>query len=211
MPTGRSIAEVLRDSALGGLRMSNRPGRNGKALSLLIVWSIALGGIFAAIVALGPATRAGACDQIGINITGDWTINTPQVCSGILYTVDGSIIINSGGSLTLINGGLKFSKDATHAGYSLNVNAGGALILDNSIVTTNPTLINPYLKLALTVSGVGSQFVMSNGAKLKFPGWFNTTGASLNMTDSTITGFSAGSVMLRKRCQALAPSSLAAS
>jgi len=169
--------------------MSNRAGRNGKALSLLIVWSIALGGIFAAIVALSPATRAGACDQIGINITGDWTITTPQVCSGIFYTVDGSININSGGSLTLINGGLKFSKDATHTGYSLNVNAGGALILDNSIVTTNPTAINPYLKLALTVSGAGSQFVMSNGAKLKFPGWFNATGAALNITDSTITGF----------------------
>src|SRR5947199_9820613 len=30
---------------------------------------------------------------------------------------------------------------------------------------------------------------MSNGAKLKFPRWFNATGASLNMTDSTITGF----------------------
>src|SRR5205809_611920 len=128
MPTGRSIAEVLRDSTWGGLRMSNRAGRNGKALSLLIVWSLALVGIFAAIVALSPATRAGACDQIGVSITGDWTITTPQVCSGVLYTVDGSITINSGGSLTLINGGLKFSKDATHAGYSLNVNAGGASI-----------------------------------------------------------------------------------
>src|SRR3989454_1445432 len=161
MPTGRSIAEVLRDSTLGGLRMSNRAGRNGRALSLLIVWSIALGGIFAAIVALSPATRAGSCDQIGINITGDWTINTAQVCSGVVYTVDGSININSGGSLTLINGGLKFSKDAAHTGYALNVNAGGALILDNSIVTTNPTAINPYLKLALTVSG--GQLVMLNG------------------------------------------------
>ena len=169
--------------------MSNRAGRNGRALSLLIVWSIALGGIFAAIVALSPATRAGSCDQIGINITGDWTINTPQVCSGVFYTVDGSITINSGGSLTLVNGGLKFSKDASHMGYALTVNAGGALILDNSVVTTNPTAINPYLKLALTVSGAGSQFVMSNGAMLKFPGWFNATGASLNITDSTITGF----------------------
>src|SRR2546422_11218424 len=186
MPTGRSIAEVLEASTLGGLRMSNRAGRNGKALRLLIVWSLALVGIFAAIVALSPATRAGTCDQIGV-ITGDWTITTPQVCSGVLYTVDGSININSGGSLTLINGGLKFSKDAAHTGYALNVNAGGALILDNSIVTTNPTAINPYLKLALTVSG--GQLVMLNGARLKFPGSFDATGASLNITDSTITGF----------------------
>src|SRR6184192_3690866 len=188
MPTGRSLSEVLDGSTLGGHRMSNRARRNAKALSLLIVWSIALGGIFAAIVALSPAVRAGPCDQVGV-ISGDWTITTAQVCTGITFTVDGSININSGGSLRLVNGGLSFSKDAAHAGYALNVNAGGALILDNSIVTTQTTAINPYLKLALTVSGAGSQLVLMNGAKLKFPGWFNATGASLNMTDSTITGF----------------------
>ena len=46
MPTGRSLAEVLEGSILGGHRMSNRARRNGKALSLLIVWSIAFVGIF---------------------------------------------------------------------------------------------------------------------------------------------------------------------
>src|SRR5256884_504779 len=188
MPTGRSLAEVLEGSILGGHRMSNRARRNGKALSLLIVWSIALGGIFAVTVSLSPAARAGPCDQVGV-ISGDWTITTAQVCTGITFTVDGSININSGGSLRLVNGGLSFSKDAAHAGYALNVNAGGALILDNSIVTTQTTAINPYLKLALTVSGAGSQLVLMNGAKLKFPGWFNATGASVNVTDSTITGF----------------------
>src|SRR5256886_1680335 len=188
MPTGRSLAEVLEGSILGGHRMSNRARRNGKALSLLIVWSIALGGIFAAIVSLSPAARAGPCDQVGV-ISGDWTITTAQVCTGITFTVDGSININSGGSLRLVNGGLSFSKDAAHADYALNVNAGGALILDSSIVTTQTTAINPYLKLALTVSGAGSQLVLMNGAKLKFPGWFNATGASVHATDWTITGF----------------------
>src|SRR5438477_12771522 len=107
MPTGRSIAEVLRDSTWGGLRMSNRAGRNGKAFSLLIVWSLALVGIFAAIVALSPATRAGGCDQCGVSITVDWTITTPQVCSGLLLTVDGAIVFNFGGGIILINGGMK--------------------------------------------------------------------------------------------------------
>src|SRR5437867_13397198 len=105
MPTGRSSADVLRDSTSGGLRMSNRAGRNGKALSLLIVWSIAFGGIFAAIAAISPEARGASCDAVSI-ISGDWTITTPQVCSGVIYTVDGSININSTGSLTLINGGL---------------------------------------------------------------------------------------------------------
>jgi len=168
--------------------MLNRAGRNARALSLLIVWSLALGGLFAAIGAISPVARAGTCDQVVVG-AGDWTINTPQVCSGIRYNVDGSININAGGSLTLINGGLNFSKDAAHSGYALNVNAGGALILVNSFVTTQTTAINPYLKLALTVSGANSRLAMSSGSMLKFPGWFNATGASVNITDSTITGF----------------------
>ncbi len=189
MPTGRSHSDSVRSLDLGGLRMSTRAQRNAKALSLLIVWSIALGGLFAAIVAVSPAARAGSCDQVGGVITGSWTVTTSQVCSGILYTVDGTININAGGSLTLISGGLSFAKDTSHKGSALNVNAGGELVLDNSIVTTQTDAIAPYLKLALTVSGANSRFSMRNGAVLKFPGWFNATSATINVTSSKITGF----------------------
>src|SRR5881628_420231 len=178
------------DSTSGGLGLSSRSERNGKALTCLIIWSVALGGLFAAFVALSPAARAGTCDQVGGVITGDWTITTAQVCTGIVYSVDGSININSGGSLTLVNGGLSFSKDTSHEGYALNVNAGGELVLDHSIVTTQTDAINPYLKLAFTVSGAGSHFAMKNGAIVKFPGWFNATGATIDITGSQITGFS---------------------
>src|SRR6266545_8385052 len=106
--------------------------------------------------------RAGPCDQVGGVITGDWTVTTTQVCSGILYTVDGSVNINAGGSLTLIDGGLRFAKDRSHQGYSLNVNAGGELILDRSTVTTQTDAIAPFLKLAFTVSGVNSHLMMMN-------------------------------------------------
>src|SRR5881409_3200917 len=91
--------------------MSSPARRDARALTLLIVWSVALGALFAALLALAPAARAGTCDQVGGVITGDWTITTAQVCSGILYSVDGTISINSGGSLTLTDGGLSFSKD----------------------------------------------------------------------------------------------------
>src|SRR5436309_1712069 len=178
------------DSTSGGLGLSSRSERNGKALTCLIVWSVALGGLFAAVVALSPAARAGTCDQVGGVITGDWTITTTQVCTGIVYSVDGSININAGGSLTLVNGGLSFSKDTSHEGYALNVNAGGELVLDNSVVTTQTDAINPFLKLAFTVSGANSHFAMKNGAILKFPGWFNATGTTIDVTGSTITGFS---------------------
>ncbi len=178
------------DSTSGGLGLSSRSERNAKALTCLIVWSVALGGLFAAFVALSPAARAGTCDQVGGVITGTWTVTTTQVCTGIVYAVDGSININAGGSLTVVNGGLSFSKDTSHEGYALNVNAGGELVLDNSIVTTQTDAINPYLKLAFTVSGANSHFAMKNGAVLKFPGWFNATGTTIDMTGSTITGFS---------------------
>src|SRR2546425_1280565 len=169
--------------------MSNATERHARALTFLIVWSVALGGLFAALLALTPGARAGNCDQVGGVITGDWTITNTQVCSGILYSVDGTINVNSGGSLTLTDGGLSFSKDTSHEGYALNVNAGGELILDNSIVTTQTDSIAPFLRLAFTVSGANSRFTMKNGATLKFPGWFNATSATINVTDSKITGF----------------------
>ena len=169
--------------------MSSRAEWNVRALTLLIVWSVALGGLFVTLLALTPAARAGTCDQVGGVITGDWTITNTQVCSGILYSVDGTINVNSGGSLTLTNGGLSFSKDTSHQGYALNVNAGGELVLDNSIVTTQTDSISPFLRLAFTVSGANSRFTMRNGATLKFPGWFNATSATINVTDSKITGF----------------------
>src|SRR6266498_349321 len=184
------VAFRVSESAIfGGLALSDVAGRNGAALSLLIVVSLVLGGLFASVLAMSPAARAAACDQVGGVITGDWTITTAQVCSGILYSVDGTININSGGSLTLIDGGLSFSKDQLHAGYALNVNAGGELVLDHSIVTTQTDAISPYVKLALTVSGAGSRFQMIGGSSLKFPGWFNATGATLNISSSKITGF----------------------
>src|SRR5256712_709618 len=169
--------------------MSSPARRDARALTLLVVWSVALGALFAALLALAPAARAGTCDQVGGVITGDWTITNTQVCSGILYSVDGTISINSGGSLTLTDGGLSFSKDTSDEGYALNVNAGGELVLDHSIVTTQTDSISPFLKLAFTVSGANSRFTMKNGASLKFPGWFNATSATINVTDSKITGF----------------------
>src|SRR5437667_10385209 len=125
--------------------MPNRAGRDARAFSILIVGTLVLGGFFAAILAMSPPSQAGTCDQVGGVITGDWTISNAQVCSGILYTVDGTVNINAGGSLTLINGGLRFAKDTSHQGYSLNVNAGGELILDRSTVTTETDAISTFL------------------------------------------------------------------
>ncbi len=166
-----------------------------RILRLLVLGALCPALLLAAVVTVPLPARAGPCDQVGGVITGDWTISNVQVCTGILYTVDGSININAGGSLTLVDGGLRFSKDAAHAGYALNVNAGGELVLDGSTVTTETNAIAPFLKLAFTVSGVNARFTMKNGAVLRFPGWFNATGATIDATDSTITGHAAADLV----------------
>src|SRR2546430_9636596 len=125
------------DSTSGGLGLSSRSERNAKALTCLIVWSVALGGLFAAVVALSPAARAGTCDQVGGVITGDWTITTTQVCTGIVYSVDGSININAGGSLTLVNGGLCFFQGKAHQRDARKRKAGGRTAPHHTGVTAH--------------------------------------------------------------------------
>src|SRR2546428_1590238 len=144
------------DSTSGGLGLSSRSERNAKALTCLIVWSVALGGLFAAVVALSPAARAGTCDQVGGVITGTWTVTTTQVCTGIIYSVDGSININAGGSLTLVNGGLGLFKDKCYEGYALHARGGGAPVLDNSSGPTPREATTSLLMLASSLCAPSS-------------------------------------------------------
>src|SRR3972149_2523153 len=132
--------------------MANRGSLAREALSVLIVALTAMGSLVGALMLFASPARAQPCDQTGSVITGNWVITTPQVCPDIVYTVDGTISVNAGGSLTLTNGGLKFTQDTTHI-YSLTVNAGGPLILDHSIVTTEPRSLDAYVKLAFSVNG----------------------------------------------------------
>ncbi len=171
--------------------MFNRATWNGKALSLLIVWTLALGGLAVLLVsAAPPASAASTCSQVGGVINGNWVITTAQVCSGIVYTVDGSVYITAGGSLYLQNGGIVFSEDTAHPPSHLYVNASSSLTLDNAYITTETNQINPYLKLQVNVQGAGSQFNMWNGSYLQFPGWFTESGgARLTMHNSQFTAF----------------------
>src|SRR2546422_9368919 len=98
-------------STRGVPRMSRPAERNARALTLLIVWSVALAVLFATLLALIPAARAGTCDQVGGVITGDWTITNTPARSGILYSDDGPINVNSGCSLTFTDRGRGSSKD----------------------------------------------------------------------------------------------------
>src|SRR3990170_1627332 len=171
----------------GGMRMTYRGSDARKALSVVIVAMTAMGSLAGALSLLAPEARAQGCDQTGSVIAGDWIINTPQVCPDIMYTVDGNIWIEAGGSLTLANGGLTFTQDTSHI-YALTVNASGALTLDGSIVTTEPRALDAVIKLSLTVNG--GTLTMRNGATLKFPGLLTTAaGSRIDILGSTVTGF----------------------
>ena len=171
--------------------MTNRGSLARMSVSVLIVVLTAMGSFVGALLMFAPPATAQTCDQPGPAINGNWVISNAQVCSGIVYSVDGSITIAAGGSLTLTNGGFKFTEDTTHI-YSLTVTAGRPFILDNSIITTEPRSLNAYVKLSMHVAGI---FTMRNNAIVKFPGVLDSSaGASIIIDHSTITGFTTAEV-----------------
>src|SRR5512136_2678557 len=116
MPTGSPATPLLRLPSSGphaGRCAGPRSvlARRGM-LSLVLVGLLTLGGASAVLLASSGPARAGTCDEGGSLVSGDWTITTAQVCTGMLYTVDGSVTVGTGGSFTLIDGGLSFAKDA---------------------------------------------------------------------------------------------------
>jgi ribosomal protein L40E len=167
--------------------MFDRANRNGKALSLMIVSLLAVGGLLGILYAATPPARADTCGQSSTILSGNWVVTAPQTCSGMFFYLDGNLYIRGTGSLTLVDGGISFVQDQTHV-HALFVDSGGALTLTNSTLTTSTNTLNPYVKLAATVNGT---LAMQSGSVLKFPGTLGFTGGSvLNMTASTITGFS---------------------
>jgi ribosomal protein L40E len=167
--------------------MSDRATKNGKALSLMIVSLLAIGGLLGVVLATAPPARADSCGQANSILSGTWTVSSAQVCSGIVFYLDGDLSVTGTGSLTLVNGGITFVEDTGHI-HALTVAAGGSLILVNSTITTATNTLNPYVKLAASVAGT---LAMRSQSTLMFPGTLAlSSGAVLNMTASTITGFS---------------------
>ncbi len=167
--------------------MSDRANRNGKVLSLMIVSLLAIGGLLGFVLAVTPTASADTCGQASTLLTGSWVVTAPQTCSGLMFSLDGSLYIRSGGSLTLINGGISFVQDTGHI-HAMFIDAGGSVTLNNSTITTATNILNPYVKLTATVNGT---LAMVQQSVLQFPGaLLLNSGSVLNMTSSTITGFS---------------------
>jgi ribosomal protein L40E len=133
-----------------------------------------------------PAAGANCARPPGPPTPGDWTVSDVQVCDNIVIVMDGNLTITGAGDLTIRNGGLKFVEDTTHI-YGISVTLGGDLRLVNSKVWTEFNLIDWYIQLNVSISGVGSNLVMTNST-FEFPGTLTTAGgATMTLTNSTIT------------------------
>ena len=128
--------------------------------------------------------------NIGATITGtqppasgDWVINNETVVTDEVIDFTGSVIVNSGGSLRLVNSTLKI-KCNTDGEYGIVVNSGGAMEITEGSEITRSGVGNFYFMVR-----TGASFGMSNST-LKYCGYENMidyryTGLSLEC-DATI-------------------------
>src|SRR3990170_3837866 len=164
-----------------------------KVTNGIVVWTLTTAFFLAAVVGLvAPPAAAQNCDRSGVPTAGDWNIGLGdnQLCVGIVIVMDGNLNINQG-SLTMQASGLKFVQDTSNV-YGVFVTGGGSLTFTNSQLWTEARTINPYMKLAVSVSGAGSTLTLSDST-FAFPGTLDVTGpgAPATFTRSTITGTTA--------------------
>ncbi|MEE9173581.1 MAG: hypothetical protein V3U30_01235, partial [Thermoplasmata archaeon] len=165
--------------------------RKGQHVSRALATLIIAGFLFAPLAVFLSTPPAAA--SIVVDVDGDWTVvsGTTNVFDGIIFKVDGNVIIESSALLEIWNGGLIFLEDSAHI-YSLNILAGGSLVLDNSILSTEPNQLSDYLKLDVVVNGA---LTLRNGAMIKHPGTLTLSGsATMDIRDSSITGFTPGEI-----------------
>ncbi|MFQ5919996.1 MAG: CARDB domain-containing protein, partial [Thermoplasmata archaeon] len=168
------------------------PKKSQRASRALVTLIIA--GLLFAPLAVFLSTPPAAATIVVVN--GDWTVSgVDNVFDGITFHVDGDVTITTGALLEIRNGGLIFLQDSLHI-YTLTIETGGSgdgeLILDNSLLSTEPNQLSDYLKLDVVVAGT---LTLRNGAMIKHPGTLALSGsATMDARDSVITGFTPGEI-----------------
>ena len=163
------------------------PRENQRASRALV--SLIIAGLLFAPLAIFLTTPPAAAAIVVVN--GDWTVSgVDNVFDGITFHVDGDVTITTGALLEIRNGGLVFLQDSLHV-YTLTIETGGSghgeLVLDNSLLSTEPNQLSDYLKLDIVVSGT---LTLRNGAMIKHPGTLTLSGsATMDVQNSVITGF----------------------
>ncbi|MDW5561693.1 MAG: CARDB domain-containing protein [Methanomassiliicoccus sp.] len=126
-------------------------------------------------------------------IGSDYAVDTWSVTS--LYTMNGNLTIRAGGVVTVNGGGLVFAENigsdkiagtADDRVYTLTVEDGGKLILNNSTLTTNLNQLNSFPSLGVIVRNGG--VLEAYDSVLSFPGHMVVDDSTLNLWRSNITG-----------------------
>ncbi|MGC8912336.1 MAG: CARDB domain-containing protein [Thermoplasmata archaeon] len=160
-----------------------------------MVWAMCIGLLLTLPLSMSILASESGSNKSSVN---DLVVDTTVILdrstapSGILG-MDGNITINSGGNLTVKGIEIQFLQDggvypySPKKKYTLVVNSGGILYLEDSAITVSVMMVNPYLKFNLTCNG--GKIVMKN-SRLSFPGYLYLNGAEVYMNESTITGLS---------------------
>jgi subtilase family serine protease len=126
-------------------------------------------------------------------IGSDYAVDAWSVTS--TYTMNGNLTIRAGGVVTVTGGGLVFAENIGSdriAGtsddrvYTLIIEDGGKLILNNSTLTTNLNQLNSFPSLGVIVRNGG--VLEAYDSVLSFPGHMVVDDSTLNMWRSNITG-----------------------
>ncbi|MDH7508971.1 MAG: CARDB domain-containing protein [Methanomassiliicoccales archaeon] len=171
-----------------------------KSVSILTVWSLIFSSLAGFFVFTIPEKGEAASPSNDMIVGADYSIRYWNI-TDTLYHMRGNLIIRSGGIVNVVNGGLVFDQDTGPDGiagtdddhvYTLIVEDGGKLILNNSILTTNLNQINDYPSLGVIVRNGG--VLEAINSVLKFPGHMVVDDSTLIMRNSTMKGHSSADI-----------------
>ncbi|MDD1747357.1 MAG: hypothetical protein LUQ16_06325, partial [Methanomassiliicoccales archaeon] len=120
-----------------------------------------------------------------------WTLSL----NGGTHYMDGNLTIRSGGTVTISNGVLSFTQDCGLDGrpgtaddhvYTLIVEDGGRLILNQATLTTHLNQIYDFPSLGVLVQNGG--VIEATDSVLQFPGHLVVDDSFLTLTNSVVTG-----------------------
>ena len=168
-----------------------------RAASILIALGLLLTPIAGVMLMVGITESQGALPSDYSNgdriIGADYDVHSWNVTS--TYTMNGNLTIRAGGVVTVTGGGLVFAQNTGHdkvAGtsddriYTLIIEDGGKLVLNNSTLSTNLNQLNAFPSLGVMVRNGGT--LEAYDSVLSFPGHMIVDDSTLTMWRSSITG-----------------------
>ncbi|MDD1770216.1 MAG: hypothetical protein LUO79_03935, partial [Methanomassiliicoccales archaeon] len=167
-----------------------------KLASLGIVWCLVFS-LFAGLMVIGmPSVGRAALPSYLPN--GDVIIGSEYDVSewnivGSIHYMDGNLTIRAGGVVHVTDGGIAFTQDCGMADdpsdsphvYTLTIEDGGQLILEDSVLTTVLNQIYDFPSLGVIVQN-GGRLEATDGSVIEFPGHMVVDNSTFVLSDSVI-------------------------